>query len=117
MLKNREKLFTFIDHDGVGWNNNLAENGIRQFAYYRDDRSGQLRESGLKDYLVLLSLYQSCRYRGVSFLKFLLSRVTDLDTFRQAGRRKTPRSVIELYPDGIVRPDFGGYTRDDVKSK
>jgi hypothetical protein len=117
MLKNREKLFTFIDYDGVGWNNNLAENGIRQFAYYREDHPGRLRESGLKDYLVLLSLYQTCRYRGVSFLKFLLSRETDMDAFRQGERRKTPPSVIELYPEGVVRPDFGGHTRADAKSK
>jgi predicted RecB family nuclease len=117
MLKNRDKLFTFIDHDGVGWNNNLAENGIRQFAYYREDRSGQLRESGLKDYLVLLSLYQTCRYRGVSFLKFLLSRETDMDAFRQGGWRKTPPSVVEFYPEGVVRPDFGERTRADAKSK
>ena len=26
LLKNRDKLFTFIEHDGVGWNNNNAEN-------------------------------------------------------------------------------------------
>jgi predicted RecB family nuclease len=116
MLKNRDKLFTFIDHDGVGWNNNLAENGIRQFAYYREDHSGRLKELGLKDYLVLLSLYQTCRYRGVSFLKFLLSRETDMDAFRQGRRRKTPPSFIELYPEGVVRPDFGGHTRADAKS-
>ena len=58
-----------------------AENAIRQFAYYREDQPGRLRESGLADYLVLLSLYQTCRYRGVSFLKFLLSRETDIDAF------------------------------------
>lgn len=117
MLKNREKLFTFIEHDGVGWNNNLAENSIRKFAYYREDHPGRLQESGLKDYLVLLSLYQTCRYRGASFLKFLLSRETDMDAFRQGGRRKTPPSVIELYPEGTVRPDFGGHTGADAKSK
>ena len=73
-----------------------------------------MREAGLKDYLVLLSLYQTCRYKGVSFLKFLLSRETDMDAFRQGRRRKTPSSVIELYPEGVVRPDFGGHTRADV---
>ena len=33
-----------------------------------------LRETGLRDYLVLLSICQTCRYKGVSFLHFLLSR-------------------------------------------
>jgi hypothetical protein len=33
-----------------------------------------MREQGLSDYLVLLRVYQTCKYRGVSFLKFLLSQ-------------------------------------------
>jgi predicted RecB family nuclease len=111
MLRYREKLFTFIDHDGVGWNNNLAENSIRQFAYFREDHPGRFSELGLKHYLVLLSLYQTCRFRGVSFLKFLLSKETDIDTFRPRARREAPPSVIELYPQGIVRPDCRGYKR------
>jgi predicted RecB family nuclease len=107
LLKNRDKLFTFIEHNGVGWNNNLAENAIRQFAYYREDQPGRLREAGLKDYLVLLSLYQTCRYRGVSFLKFLLSRETDMDAFCERPGRRRERPLIEVYPEGMVRPDFG----------
>jgi predicted RecB family nuclease len=117
MLKNRDKLFTFIEHDGVGWNNNLAENAIRQFAYYREDHQGQLQEPGLKDYLVLLSLYQTCRYRGVSFLKFLLSRETDMETFCQGARQRRKSPVIEVYPEGVVRPDFGPPVAEIAKTE
>jgi hypothetical protein len=113
LLKNRDKLFTFICHDGVSWNNNLAENAIRQFAYYREDQPGRLRESGLADYLVLLSLYQTCRYRGVSFLKFLLSRETDMDAFCERPRRRRKSPGIEVYPEGVVRPDFVWRPRTD----
>ncbi|WP_409998812.1 hypothetical protein [Bradyrhizobium sp. SZCCHNS2022] len=28
-MRNRERLFTFLRHDGVSWNNNLAENAIK----------------------------------------------------------------------------------------
>jgi hypothetical protein len=42
--------------------------------------------SGLRDYLVLLSIYQTCKYRGISFLRFLLSREKDIDRFHDAGR-------------------------------
>src|SRR5262249_34031538 len=31
LLKYRDKLFTFLDHDGVPWNNNNAENAIKRF--------------------------------------------------------------------------------------
>jgi len=40
LLKNRDKLFTFVGHDGVPWNNNNAENAIKRFAYYREDTVG-----------------------------------------------------------------------------
>ncbi len=74
LAKNEGKLFTFLDHDGVPWNNNPAEHAVKAFAYYRRVTDGMLEEGGLSDYLVLLSVHQTCKYRGVSFLKFLLSR-------------------------------------------
>src|SRR5262245_10827879 len=117
LLKYRDKLFTFLRHDGVPWNNNNAENAVRQFAYYRDGNPGRLQEPGLKDYLVLLSLYQTCRYRGVSFLKFLLSRERDLDAFCQRPRRRRRLPPIEVYPKGVVRPDFGPSRADAAKEE
>jgi hypothetical protein len=51
LVKYREKLFTFIRHDAVPWNNNNAENAIRQFAYYREDTTRMLTEVGLTDHL------------------------------------------------------------------
>jgi hypothetical protein len=106
LLKYQEKLFTFLRHDGVTWNNNNAENAIRRFAYYREAAPGCLKEAGLSDYLVLLSIFQTCRYKGVSFLKFLLSRERDVDAYCQHPRRKRPRPLIEVYPKGVERPDF-----------
>jgi hypothetical protein len=98
LIKNRERLFTFLNYDGVPWNNNPAENAIRQFAYYREETVGVMSEDGIRDYLVLLSIYQTCRYNGVSFLKFLLSRESDIETFRITnGKSKQSRSV-DLYP-------------------
>ena len=108
MLKNRGKLFEFIHHDGVPWNNNNPENAIRRFAYYRDGNPGRLKEPGLREYLVLLSLCQTCHYKDVSFLRFLLSKKQDIEDFRQRPRRKRRLPSIEVYPKGVVRPDFGG---------
>jgi predicted RecB family nuclease len=105
LVKYQEKLFTFIRHDGVPWNNNNAENAIRRFGYYREDAAGRLKESGLKDYLVLLSICHTCHYKGISFLRFLLSRERDLDAFCHRPRRRRQSPTIEIYPKGIVRPD------------
>jgi hypothetical protein len=106
LLKYRDKLFTFLKHDRVSWNNNNAENAIKRFAYYREGTVGCLKEAGLSDYLVLLSIYQTCRYKGVSFLKFLLSRQWDVDTFCEHPRRRGPALLIEIYPKGVTRSYF-----------
>jgi hypothetical protein len=86
----------------VSWNNNNAENAIKRFAYYREDTIGVLTEAGLADYLVLLSLFQTCRYKGVSFYKFLLSREQDIDAFRRTKRPVRQAPAIEVYPPGFV---------------
>jgi hypothetical protein len=98
LIKNRERLFTFLKYDGVPWNNNPAENAIRQFAYYREETVGVMSEEGIKDYLVLLSIYQTCKYSGTSFLKFLLSKERDVETFCITKRKSKQSRSIELYP-------------------
>jgi predicted RecB family nuclease len=103
LVKNKTKLFTFLDHDGVPWNNNNAEHAVKVFASYRRVRDGQVKEAGLSDYLVLLSVCQTCKYRGVSFLKFLLSREENVEAYCQLGRKKRPQPGLEMYPDGFSR--------------
>ena len=99
LLKYRDKLFTFLDHDGVPWNNNNAEHAVKGFAYYREVADNLLTEVGLNQYLVLLSIHQTCKYKGVSFLKFLLSGQTDIDAFcEDDGKRVLP--AREIYPEG-----------------
>jgi len=71
--RNHGRLFAFLDHDGVPWNNNNAEHAIKAFAGIRDIIQGYSNEKGLREYLVLLSIAQTCTYRGLDFLDFLLS--------------------------------------------
>lgn len=101
LLKNEQELFTFLAHDGVPWNNNNAEHAVKAFAYYRRVADGKMREQGLSDYLVLLSIYQTCKYRGVSFLQYLLSRADDVESQCQPGRKKRRPRRLEVYPKGF----------------
>jgi predicted RecB family nuclease len=92
--KNRWGLFTFLDYDGVPWNNNNAEHAVKAFALLRRDLAGVSTEAGIRDYLVLLSVCETCRFKGVSFLEFLRSRNRDLDEFaesRGSGRGREAR--------------------------
>lgn len=104
LLKNREKLFTFIGRDGIPWNNNNAEHAVKQFAYYRELADGLFAETGLSDYLMLLSVRLTCKYKGMSFLKFLLSRQSDIDLFGREGARKKLVPFLELHPDSVPPP-------------
>jgi predicted RecB family nuclease len=79
--KYRDKLFVFLDHDGVPWNNNNAENAIKLFASRRRILGTSSTEKGLQDYLMFLSIYQTCRHKNLSFLRFLRSGKLDLDDF------------------------------------
>jgi hypothetical protein len=47
-------------------------------------------------------LFQTCRYKGVSFYKFLLSREQDIDAFRRGHRTHRQSPAIEVYPPGFV---------------
>jgi predicted RecB family nuclease len=78
----RESLFTFLTQDGIPWENNMAERAIRQLAVQRKI-SQTLFKRVTPQYLLLLAISQTCRFQGKSFLKFLLSKETDLDSFRQ----------------------------------
>jgi hypothetical protein len=64
-----------------------------------------MKEAGLTSYLVLLSIFQTCRYKGVSFLKFLLSREQDVDVFC-TGKQQKREAILETYPKGFIPPYF-----------
>jgi predicted RecB family nuclease len=88
LKKNRKTLFTFLDYDDVPWNNNNAEHAIKAFAMLRHVIEGTTTEKGIHEYLVLLSVYETCKFKNVNFLDFLRSGMKDIDRF--ATRRGTP---------------------------
>ena len=61
-----------------------------------------MKESGLTNYLALLSVCHTCYYKGINFWRFLLSRSQDFDAYvhRKAARR--PPMVIDTYPEGYL---------------
>ena len=72
------KMFTFLDHDGVPWNNNNAEHAIKLFAKYRTRTGARFTEGTLKEYLVLATVFETCEFNNVNVLKFLLSQESTL---------------------------------------
>ena len=92
-IKYWPKMFTFLDCDGVPWNNNNAEHAIKRFAKYRRNSDGRYTERSLKHYLVLASVLETCEFNKVNALKFLLSKVTTLEGLMRMAGRKTQASA------------------------
>jgi predicted flap endonuclease-1-like 5' DNA nuclease len=91
--KNQERLFTFLNHDGVPWNNNNAEHAIKAFARLRRTIEGLSTPKGIEEYVILLSVCQTCKYMGVDFLDFLRSGEKDIHAFAESRRRRRKLSV------------------------
>ncbi len=87
LQKNRNTMFTFLDFDDVPWNNNNAEHAVKAFATLRRVIGGSTTEAGLREYLILLSLCETCKYKNVDFLHFLRSGSKDIDHFDISQRK------------------------------
>ena len=87
-LQYRESLFTFLEHDGIPWENNTAERALRHLTI-QEKISGYFYKSLMPDYLRLLAIRQTCRFQGKSFFKFLFSGETDLDMFEVRKRKRS----------------------------
>ena len=100
--KNRDKLFTFLKHDGVPWNNNNAEHAIKAYTRrFRAISCGASTPKAMSENLILLSVCQTCKYMGVDFLDFLRSGEKDIHAFaesRRRGRHRLPTSAPEAAP-------------------
>jgi len=97
--KNRDKQFTFLKYDGIPWNNNNAEHAVKPFAMLRNIIKGVTTEKGLREYLILLSICETCKYRGLDFLDFLRSGEKDIDVFTARQRKRRGRINSPLGSD------------------
>jgi len=79
--KYRDRLFTFLDYDGIPWNNNNAEHAIKAFARLRNVIGTNSTVKSIRHYLVLLSVAETCKYKGLNLLGFLRSGAVRIDGF------------------------------------
>ena len=64
-----------------------CQSRVKAFASLRKVIGGVSTEKGIREYLTLLSVCETCKYKGVSFLEFLRSGESDIDVFMQKGAR------------------------------
>jgi predicted RecB family nuclease len=77
--KYKDKLFNFIDYDGIPWNNNNAENAIKRLAMLRRTIGGSSTPEGIKDYMILFSISETLRRKNYNILEFFASGIRNID--------------------------------------
>ena len=87
--KTGNKMFTFLGHDGIPWNNNHAEHAIKRFAKYRRVFDGLFTEESLIEYLTLASVLTTCEFNNLNPLRFLLSEEQSLDGLQRLAKTKS----------------------------
>lgn len=82
----KDELFTFLDYDGIPWNNNNAENAIKAVALYRREADGLATKNRIQEHLTLLSIQQTCKFRGINFFEFLKSGKLSIFEFQDKSK-------------------------------
>ena len=69
--RQQPRLLTFVEHPGVPSHNNYAEFLIRIGVLKRKISGGSVSAKGAEAYAILLSIYVTCKLRGICFSKYL----------------------------------------------
>jgi hypothetical protein len=68
-----DRMFTFLNYDGVPWNNNNAEFAVKKYAKFRKLSDGQVTERTVSEACVLLTVLETCEFNNINKLNFILS--------------------------------------------
>jgi hypothetical protein len=103
--KNRDTLFTFRDHNNVPWKNNNAEHAIKAFEMMRRDFEGLSTERGIKEYLILLRVCETCKFKGINLLDFLRPGEKDVQAFASSLPKNRARLFANHKRTKLSRPN------------
>jgi hypothetical protein len=86
---------TFVEYPDVPFHNNYAEYLIRIGVLKRKISGGSVSAEGAQAYAILLSIYTTCKLRGISFPQFLKQ------SLRQYIKTGKPQS-LKSYQDATT---------------
>ncbi|MDG7007592.1 MAG: transposase [Nitrososphaerota archaeon] len=73
LRRERGMLFTSLEQDGVGWNNNSAERALRSSVVIRKITYGDQSEEGAHAHAVLMSIRVTCGLRKENFFDYAMA--------------------------------------------
>jgi transposase len=72
LRRERGMLFTFLEEDGVEWNNNAAERALRSSVVIRKITYGNQSDEGARAHAVLMSVRETCSLRKENFFDYAM---------------------------------------------
>ncbi len=72
LRRERGMLFTFLEEDGVEWNNNAAERALRSSVVIRKITYGNQSDEGARAHAVLMSIRETCNLRKENFFDYAM---------------------------------------------
>jgi hypothetical protein len=76
LAKQRDHLFSFLDHEAVDATNNRAERQLRPAVISRKLSCGNKTENGARAWEILTSLAATCQQKGLSFIDFVAEKIS-----------------------------------------
>ena len=123
LKRERDKMFTFLTIEGVKWHNNDSERPFRPSATIRKVSGGNRSWEGAEAHVVLQSVDQTCKARGLDFCgsvaKYLTSNVI-VRRVKPAGRgrgRAKKGGAMRLAWPILDGPTVGDLTAPPPPSK
>ena len=98
--RQQPRMLTFVEHPGVPFHNNYAEYLIRIGVIKRKISGGSVSAQGAEAYAILLSIYVTCKLRGISFPKYLKA---SLQYYIRTGK---PLSLNHYSTISITEPEL-----------
>lgn len=77
LRRHRNDLFTFLDQDGVPFENNHAERCIRPAEIIRKNSYGNRSERGADGQAVLMSMFRTLKQRGLDPIRAVVAAVEE----------------------------------------
>jgi transposase len=93
--RQQPRILTFVEYPDVPFHNNYAEYLIRIGVLKRKISGGSVSAEGAQAYAILLSIYTTCKLRGISFPQFLKQ------SLRQYIKTGKPQS-LKSYQDATT---------------
>lgn len=98
--RQQPRILTFVEHPGVPFHNNYAEYLIRIGVIKRKISGGSVSAQGAEAYAILLSIYVTCKLRGISFPKYLKA---SLQYYIRTGK---PLKICDYSIISITAPEI-----------